>query len=141
MLLVLGIGEMTLRSEPIEAQYVHSQRLILHAEEKLAEGDRIQASEKAWGAVAHYFKHIAAQRGWRYSTHADAFRISDRIAAELGEPRVQTMFSVANGMHGNFYQDQKSLEHIGQEIEEMKIFLDILRRMDERIDGNGSSRR
>ena len=51
------------------------------------------------------------------------------------------MFSVANGMHGNFYQDQKSLEHIGQEIEEMKIFLDILRRMDERIDGNGSSRR
>ena len=53
MLLVLGIGEMTLRSEPIEAHYVHSQRLILHAEEKLAEGDRIQASEKAWGAVAH----------------------------------------------------------------------------------------
>ncbi|MCY4652410.1 MAG: PaREP1/PaREP8 domain-containing protein, partial [Dehalococcoidia bacterium] len=61
---------MTLRSEPIEAHYIHSQRLIQHAEEKLAEGDRLQASEKAWGAVAHYFKHIAAQRGWRYVTHA-----------------------------------------------------------------------
>ncbi|MXY20983.1 MAG: hypothetical protein F4Y49_06565 [Dehalococcoidia bacterium] len=119
---------MTLRYEPIEAHYVHSQRLILHAEEKLAEGDRIQASEKAWGAVAHYFKHLAAQRGWRYVTHADAFRISDRLAAELEEPRVKTLFSVANSMHGNFYQDQKSLDHIGQEIEEVKALLDILRR-------------
>ncbi|MYA62953.1 MAG: hypothetical protein F4X94_10335 [Dehalococcoidia bacterium] len=119
---------MTLRYEPIEAHYVHSQRLILHAEEKLAEGDRIQASEKAWGAVAHYFKHLAAQRGWRYVTHADAFRISDRLAAELEEPRVKTLFSVVNSMHGNFYQDQKSLDHIGQEIEEVKVLLDILRR-------------
>ena len=126
-----AISDMILRSGPIEAHYVHSQRLISHAEEKLAEGDRIQASEKAWGAIAHYFKHIAAQRGWRYVTHADAFRVSDRIAAELGDLRVQTMFSIANGMHSNFYQDQKSLNHIAQEIEEMKMFLDILRRMEE----------
>ena len=117
---------MTLRAEPIEAHYVHSERLILHAEEKLAEGDRIQASEKAWGAVAHCFKHLAAQRGWRYETHADAFRISDRLAAELGEPRIKILFTVANSMHGNFYQDQKSLDHIGQEIEEVKVLLGIL---------------
>ena len=122
---------MTLRYEPIEAHYVHSQRLIQHAGEKLAEGDRIQASEKAWGAVARYFKHLAAQRSWRYVTHADAFTISDRLAAELGEPRIKVLFSIANGMHGNFYQDQKSLDHIGQEIEEVKVLLDILRRADQ----------
>ena len=131
---------MTLRSEPIEAHHIHSQRLITHAEEKLAEGDRLQASEKAWGAVAHYLKHIASQRGWKYVTHADAFAVSDRIAAELGEPRVKTLFSIANSMHGNFYQDQKSLDHIGQEIEEVKILLDILGRMDERR-GEGSNGR
>ncbi len=128
---------MTLRAEPIEAHHVHSDRLVRHAEEKLAEGDRIQASEKAWGAVAHCFKHLAAQRGWRYVTHADAFRISDRLAAELGESRIQILFSIANGMHGNFYQDQKSLDHIGREIEEVKVLLDILRDAD--LVGDGSS--
>ena len=122
---------MTLRYEPIEAHVVHTQRLIRHAEEKLLEGDRLQASEKAWGAVAHYFKHLAAQRGWRYVTHADAFRISDRLATELGEPRIRILFSIANGMHGNFYQDQKPLNHIGQEIEEVKVLLSILRRADQ----------
>ena len=140
MLLVSGIVEMTLRSEPIEAHYVHSQRLILHAEERLAEGDRLQASEKAWGSVAHYFKHIAAQRGWRYVTHADAFRISDRLAAELEQPRVRTLFSIANSMHGNFYQDQKSLDHIA-EINEVKVILDILRRADQTMSGDSSNGR
>lgn len=141
MLLFLGLGEMTLRSEPIEAHYVHSQRLILHAEERLAEGDRLQASEKAWGAVAHYFKHLAAQRGWRYVTHADAFRISDRLAAELGDSSIKTLFSIANSMHGNFYQDQKSLDHIAQEIDEVKVLLDILKRADQTMSGDSSNGR
>lgn len=141
MLLFLGIGEMTLRSEPIEAHYVHSQRLILHAEERFAEGDRLQASEKAWGAVAHYFKHLAAQRGWRYVTHADAFRISDRLAAELGDSSIKTLFSIANSMHGNFYQDQKSLDHIAQEIDEVKVLLDILKRADQAMSGDSSNGR
>ncbi len=141
MLLFLGIGEMTLRSEPIEAHYVHSQRLILHAEERLAEGDRLQTSEKAWGAVAHYFKHLAAQRGWRYVTHADAFRISDRLAAELGDSSIKTLFSIANSMHGNFYQDQKSLDHIAQEIDEVKVLLDILKRADQTMSGDSSNGR
>ncbi len=141
MLVILGIGSMTLISEPIEAHYVHSHRLITHAEEELAKGDRLQASEKAWGAIAHYFKYLAAQRSWRYVTHADAFTISDRISAELGEPRVKTLFSIANGMHGNFYQDQKSLDHIGQEIEEMKVLLDILRHADRFMDGESSNGR
>ena len=140
----LGFGvfsEMTLRSEPIEAHYVHSRRLILHAEEKLAEGDRLQASEKAWGAVAHYFKHLAAQHGWRYVTHADAFRISDRLAAELEDSRIKTLFTIANSMHGNFYQDQKSLDHIGQEIEEVKVLLDILMRVDQFMGDDNSNGR
>ncbi len=58
--------------QPIESYVVHSERLIRHAEEQLVSGDRLQASEKAWGAVAHHLKGIAEQRGWSYRTHADA---------------------------------------------------------------------
>ena len=48
----------TIGERPIESHLVHSRRLLAHAEEWLEKGDRLQASEKAWGAVAHYFKVI-----------------------------------------------------------------------------------
>ena len=47
---------------PIESQFVHSLRLIRHAQDELDRGDRLQASEKAWGAVAHQLKAIANDR-------------------------------------------------------------------------------
>ena len=59
----------------MEPHKVHSERLIRHAEEQLAKGDRLQASEKAWGAVVHRLKDIADQRGWKYSTHADGHAV------------------------------------------------------------------
>ena len=39
---------MTSKTVPIESHAVHSDRLIADAEEELAKGDRLQASEKAW---------------------------------------------------------------------------------------------
>ena len=41
---------------PIEPHALHSERLIFHAELEIVQGDRLQASEKAWGAVAHRVK-------------------------------------------------------------------------------------
>ena len=47
---------------PIETHQIHSERLMRHAEEQLAKGDRLQASEKAWGVAAHRLKEFADQR-------------------------------------------------------------------------------
>ena len=57
-----------------------SDTLLQQAEEEFEAGDLIQASEKAWGAVAHYLKSVAKFRGWPNRTHAD---LSD-IANDLG---------------------------------------------------------
>lgn len=113
--------------QPIEDHQVHSQRLIQHAEEQLAEGDRLQASEKAWGAVAHRLKVIAVRRGWRYRTHADVYRIAERLAVEMGEPRVETLILVANQMHQNFYDDAMSEGLIRRNIAKVKELLGLLR--------------
>ena len=113
-------------TQPIESHRVHSQRLIQHAEEQLSKGDRLQASEKAWGAAAHSLKAIAEDREWAYRTHADAFRIVERLANEMGEPRLKILFSVANGMHQNFYEDSKSLDYIRTEIESVRELLGML---------------
>ena len=42
-------GRRPMPSTPIEAHAVHSRRLLEHAAEMIAQGDRIQASEKIWG--------------------------------------------------------------------------------------------
>ena len=46
-----------------------SRQYIARADEYLRLGDRVQASEKGWGAVAEEFKSIAEQRGWNHQGH------------------------------------------------------------------------
>ncbi len=122
---------MTIQYEPIETHLTHSRRLIRQAEAELEKGDRLQASEKTWGAVAHYLKFIAERRGWRYRIHADAFTIVERLAAETTDAeRMETLFRVANSMHQNFYTDLIPEEGIGKDIERVKELLMMFERME-----------
>ncbi len=100
-----------------------------HAEQQLAKGDRLQASEKAWGAVAHQLKAIAIQRGWEYETHQQVYAIIKRIAGETDDPvLVRDLFSTANGLHRNYYVDAMPLEDLEYEIGRVKELLRILNR-------------
>ena len=119
---------MTLKEQPIESHEIHSRRLLAHAEEWLDKGDRLQASEKAWGAVAHYFKVIADRRGWEYETHADAFEVARSFAVEQDNPTIRTLFDVAHGIGINYYKDAKTLDYIRKQLDDVKALLDILQR-------------
>ena len=121
---------MTTGLPPIESHAVHSDRLMRHAWRELENGDRLQASEKAWGAVAHRLKAIAAIRGWRYDTHSQAFGIMDRLEAELGEPELKTIFHTANELHKNYYADTMTLQDIRIHIASIERLLDILRQVE-----------
>lgn len=121
---------MTIRERPIESHLVHSRRLLAHAEEWLDKVDRLQTSEKAWGAVAHYFKIIADSRGWEYETHTNAFQVAHNIAIEQNNPLIRQYFSIAHGMHINFYRDIKPLDFLRAELEDVKELMDILERID-----------
>ena len=122
----------TARVEPIESHDIHSERLMRHAEEKLAEGDRLQASEKAWGAVAHRLKSIAERRGWEYNTHAQVYRIIKRLAAELDNRQISVLFSAAKGFHQNYYIDAMPIEELNDEMENVRELLRLLEQADSR---------
>ena len=111
---------------PIETHDVHSRRLIAHAEIELEKGDRLQASEKAWGAVAHRLKSIAEQRDWEYATHRHAYRIARRLADELGDPQILVLFYAANGLRHNYYVDAQPIESLRYQIDLVKELLAIL---------------
>ena len=114
---------------PIEPYTTHSRRLMEHAEEELAKGDRLQASEKAWGAVAHQIKAIADRRGWEYDKHVQVYGIVERLAKETEDAeKVRILFALANGLHRNYYIDATPLSAIKYEVGQVKILLDILTR-------------
>ena len=114
---------------PIEPYTTDSRRLIEHAEEELVKGDRLQASEKAWGAVAHQLKAIADRRGWEYEQHIQVYGIVDRLAEETEDPvTVRRLFAIANGLHKNYYVDATPLNAIEYQISEVKTLLEFLTR-------------
>ena len=114
-------------ARPIESHDVHGQRLMEHAERELADGDRLQASEKAWGAVAHRLKAIANRRGWKYDTHRQVYGIVERLADEAEEPQLlRDLFYVANGLHKNYYVDSVPLEDLEHQLSRVRALIDML---------------
>ena len=53
-------------------------------------GDLLQASKKAWGAVAHYLKSVAKYRGWQNRTHRDLTDIAFDLAYENRQPWIES---------------------------------------------------
>lgn len=102
-----------------------TQGMIEHAEERLQVGDLVQASEKGWGAVAHYLKAVAKQRGWQNRSHRDFFVIKDRLANETDDPdRISLLFREANALHQNFYEPLYLPSDVRGGIDSVKEFID-----------------
>ena len=84
-------------------------RFILQARKHLDEGDRLQAGEKAWGAIAQYLKAIGELRGWRHDSHRLVENIGRQIVAETGDSDLGEYISDVYRLgHENFYENQRS---------------------------------
>ncbi len=84
-----------------------SERFLRHAIAEFENHDLPQASEKAWGAVAHYLKAVAKFRGWKNSSHTDLIDVAFDLGRETGDPnRIDELWLIMEGMHQNFYEDR-----------------------------------
>ena len=76
------------------------------AEDSLRAGDLLQASEKAWGAVAHCLKSIAKRRNMPSGSHAALTILINRLANESDEhDRIIQLYRRMGFLHSNFYED------------------------------------
>ena len=102
-------------------------RFILQARKYLEEGDRLQAGEKAWGAIAHNLKVIGEQRGWNHWNHQQLENIGRHIVVEFESAELANAISEAfhNG-HRNFYENQRTLEEMRITIEAAEGALPLL---------------
>ena len=88
-------------------------RFILQARDYLEKGDRLQAGEKAWGAIAHNLKAIGEQRGWKHGSHQQVENIGRQIVVEFDNAELGNAIAEAfqNG-HRNFYENHRTTEEM-----------------------------
>jgi len=86
-----------------------SRRLMAQANYELhTMGDRVQASEKASGAVAHAVKAIGEDRNWRNRSHNLRREIVVLLASEFDLPDLVNLQGIADQLHDNHYKDRMS---------------------------------
>ena len=104
----------------VEHHLKTSRRLIRQARYELDKrGDRVQACDKASGAVAHGVKAMAAARYWRSDSHNYRRRIVYLMSIEYDLPDLRVMQSFADDLHNNFYEDLMFEEEVQERLERL----------------------
>ena len=124
---------MMISETPIESHAVHRDRLIDHARRMLRDGDRLQASEKIWGATSHGLKVVADRRGWPYTMHSDGRVIAEYLGDITNNKDIPRLFSRMEGLHRNFYRDSFSLQEIEKRLPDADEFLRLIEAADNSI--------
>lgn len=108
-----------------------SQRMLIHAREELLKGNRLQAGEKAWGAVVQPIKAIAEERGWRHDSH-DAVRDAISIIAaeyDLTGNQMQAISEAYFIGHKNFYENSNRNEELADLLDQVEEVAPVLNRL------------
>ena len=73
------------------------------SDREFASGDKLQASEKPWGAATHALMAIAMQRGRRLGSHGSFRDTAERLSDEHDDPSIEYGFAFAEKFHRHFY--------------------------------------
>ena len=105
-----------------------SRIMVIQARRELIDGSRLQAGEKAWGAVVQPMKAIAQQRGWKHESHQDIHSVMSQIALEYsfdGEQIWALSLAYFVG-HENFYENFRSPEELSEMMDRVEEVLPAL---------------
>jgi hypothetical protein len=105
------------------------EKYLRGAEDFLAKGDYVQASEKAWGAASQMVKALAARRGREIRSHGDLHRFVAELSREKGDREIITLWFSASSLHQNFYEEWLPEEAVRGGVENVKSFIEKLRRL------------
>ena len=111
-------------SSSVEDHVAMSHRFLEHAKLEADKGNRLQASEKVWSAVAHALKSIGEKRGWDHDHHQNIRDISSHLGKEFNRRGdFRSLTSSASDSHRNFYQNEEDLDDLRVAIENAETFV------------------
>ena len=114
------------RREKSDRYFLLSQRLLKHAQEQLEQGDTVQASEKAYGAVSHAVKAYGELRGWNHYNHYRVELVLDQLRDEWNDPELTTFHTVVKELHSNFFEYEMGTTRVGDCLETARKLMDKL---------------
>ena len=88
-------------------RYAKLSRLKLgEAQQELKQGDTMQASEKAYGAVSCAAKAYGERRGWNHYNHHRVGLIIEQLREEWREPFLNNAYGAVKALHDNFFEHE-----------------------------------
>ena len=119
---------------PIEPHEIHRDRLLAHAREMLDADDRVQASEKIWGALSHAVSDIAKRREWPLGEeYIDKKDIARYVGEQAGSPQISRLYSAVYSFHVNFHKDEEEPAVIREGIEMAEELVGLLKEADAKL--------
>ena len=90
-------------------RYAKLSRLKLwEAQQELNQGDTMQASEKAYGAVSCAAKAYGERRGWNHYNHHRVGLILEQLREEWDAPELVVAHLAIRALHNNFFEYELS---------------------------------
>lgn len=75
-------------------------------------------------------KALAYEReGRRLTSHGELWNFVAKLSREIGDAGLTRLWRSASSMHTNFYEGWATREHVEDALEDVRIFLDKLRRL------------
>jgi len=127
--LCIGLNEKINPSDKVEMYVKLSEKYLREADDLLAKGDRIQASEKLWGSAALMVKAAAASRGITISSHSELFSFVRKLGEEEGKPELRRLFSAASTLHQNLYENWLHEDVVKEYSEDVKQLIAELKKL------------
>jgi len=124
-----GLDEKVDPSDRAEVYMKLSGKYLKDANDLLAKGDCVQASEKLWGSAALMVKAVAASRGTTILSHGELFSFVKKLGEEINEPELRRLFSVASTLHQNFYENWLHEDVIKEYSEDIKQLITELEKL------------
>lgn len=110
-----------------ESYKLISNRFQEHYSIEKAKGNKLQASEKIWGSVAHALKAAAISRGWQHDNHFLLSQVANQLGSEAGQlTEYVNHMALANEMHRNFYENEYGWDGIEHRRQDARQFIKLI---------------
>jgi hypothetical protein len=121
------LGELLDPEDWLELHLKLSEKYLKDAEDLLAKGDHVQASEKAWGAAAQMVKAVAAREGRVLKSHRELHEYVAELSKKAGDREVIRLWLAASALHQNFYENWLPGDAVKSAVEDVKVFVEKIR--------------
>ncbi len=109
-----------------------SRRFVQHAREELDQGERLQASEKIWGAAQHALAAVGKERGWNTDKYDQKVAIANHLSQEFANPQIRVQNRSYESYHVNFYQNSIDRMELAEAIADVEQFVNEMERIRKR---------